>query len=143
MSIFTTLTEQVVSAIRVVGAGSAVLHEPRFNGNEWLYLKECLDSTFDSSVGNFVYRVEDDLATFTGAKRDVAVVNGTSALHIAVKLAGVNADDEVLIPAMTFVATANAVKYCGATPHCVDNEQRTLGVDVTKLRDYLVGNDKS
>lgn len=114
-----------------------VLHEPSFTGNEWLYLKECLDSTFVSSVGKFVDRFEADLAAFTGAKYAVAVVNGTAALHIALKLAGVKADDEVLVPALTFVATANAVTYCGAVPHFVDSEVRTLGMDAAGLRDYL------
>lgn len=133
------LAEQIVSAIRaVLGPGPVMLHEPSFNGNEWLYLKECLDSTFVSSVGKFVDRFELDLARFTGATHAVAVVNGTAALHIALKLVGVQADDEVLIPALTFVATANAVTYCNATPHFVDSEERTLGVDATKLRDYLV-----
>ena len=130
--------EQVVAAIHtVVGEGPVALHEPSFIGNEWLYLKECLDSTFVSSVGKFVDRFEVELAAFTGAKHAVAMVNGTAALHIALKLAGVNADDEVLIPALTFVATANAVTYCNATPHFVDSEARTLGVDAAKLRDYL------
>ncbi len=133
-----SLPEQVVAAIRaVVGAGPVALHEPSFNGNEWLYLKECLDSTFVSSVGKFVDRFEAELAAFIGAKHAVAMVNGTAALHIALKLAGVKADDEVLIPALTFVATANAVSYCNATPHFVDSEARTLGVDAAKLRDYL------
>ena len=133
-----TIAEQVVTAIRaVVGKGPVVLHEPSFTGNEWLYLKECLDSTFVSSVGQFVDRFERDLASFTGAKHAVAVVNGTAALHIALKLAGVQAGDEVLIPALTFVATANAVTYCNATPHFVDSEVRTLGVDAAKLRDHL------
>ncbi len=114
-----------------------MLHEPSFNGNEWLYLKECLDSTFVSSVGKFVDRFEADLAALAGAKHAIAVVNGTAALHIALKLAGVKTDDEVLIPALTFVATANAVTYCGAMPHFADSEARTLGVDAAKLRDYL------
>lgn len=133
-----TLSEQVVAAIgSVVGSGSAVLHEPSFTGNEWLYLKECLDSTFVSSVGKFVDRFELELAAFTGAARAVAVVNGTAALHIALKLAGVRSGDEVLIPSLTFVATANAVTYCNATPHFVDSEERTLGLDAARLRDYL------
>jgi aminotransferase in exopolysaccharide biosynthesis len=133
-----TLPEQVVRAIReAVGAAPAMLHEPSFKGNEWLYLKECLDSTFVSSVGKFVDRFELDLARFTGAKHAVAVVNGTAALHIALKLAGVTTGDEVLIPALTFVATANAVTYCNSTPHFVDSEERTLGIDAGKLRDYL------
>ena len=138
----TIFADQVVAAIRVVvgfgsPGGSVVLHKPTFSGNEWLYLKECLDSTFVSSVGKFVGRFEADLATFTGAKYAVAVVNGTAALHIALKLAAVEAGDEVLIPALTFVATANAVTYCGATPHFVDSEERTLGVDPIKVRGYL------
>jgi perosamine synthetase len=138
VSIPISLADQIVASIRtVVGAKTVALHEPSFTGNEWQYLKECLDSTFVSSVGKFVDRFEVDLAAFTGAKHAVAVVNGTAALHIALKLAGVKANDEVLIPALTFVATANAVTYCGATPHFVDSEERTLGVDATKLRDYL------
>lgn len=138
VSISFTLTEQVVAAIStVVGSGPVVLHEPSFTGNEWLYLKECLDSTFVSSVGKFVDRFEAELATFTGARYAIAVVNGTAALHIALKLAGVKDNDEVLIPALTFIATANAVTYCGATPHFVDSEARTLGMDASKLRDYL------
>jgi aminotransferase in exopolysaccharide biosynthesis len=114
-----------------------MLHEPSFIGNEWRYLKECLDSTFVSSVGKFVDRFELDLANFTGAKHAIAVVNGTAALHIALKLAGVQDGDEVLIPALTFVATANAVTYCNAIPHFVDSEERTLGLNASKLRDYL------
>ena len=133
------LANQVIEAIRsVVGSGPKALHEPTFSGNEWDYLKECLDSTFVSSVGKFVDRFEYGLAQYTGAKYVVATVNGTAALHIALKLAGVMQDDEVLIPALTFVATANAVAYCNATPHFVDSEESTLGIDVAKLRGYLL-----
>ncbi len=128
----------ILQAIRaVVGPGPAVLHEPRFAGNEWAYLKECLDSTFVSSVGKFVDRFEAELAQFTGAKYAIAVVNGTAALHTALLLAGVQPGDEVLMPALTFVATANAVTYCGAVPHFVDCEERTLGLDGHELRAYL------
>ena len=136
-----TLTEAVVGAIRgVVGPGKVALHEPSFDGNEWLYLKECLDSTFVSSVGTFVDRFEDELATYTGAKYAISVVNGTAALQISLKLAGVQANDEVLVPALTFVATVNAVTYCNAIPHFVDSEEGTLGIDTSKLRDYLQRN---
>lgn len=132
------LPQDIVSAIKsVVDDGPFALHEPSFNGNEWVYLKECLDSTFVSSVGKFVDRFEDDLANFTGAKRAVAVVNGTAALHVALRLAGVEAGDEVLLPALTFIATANAVAYCQATPHFVDSEERSLGIDAVVLREYL------
>ncbi len=134
----TSLAGQIVEAIeRAAGAPPLALHEPRFAGNEWAYLKECLDSTFVSSVGKFVDRFEADLATYTGAKHAVAVVNGTAALHAALQLAGVGPGDEVLIPALTFIATANAVSYCGAVPHFVDSEERTLGLDPGALRDYL------
>lgn len=137
-SVTLSLAQQVVIGIRaVVGPGPAVLHEPSFNGNERLYLRECVDSTFVSSVGKFVDRFEAELAAYTGAKFAVAVVNGTAALHIALRLAGVGVGDEVLVPALTFVATGNAVTYCCATPHFVDSEVRTLGVDAAMLRDYL------
>ena len=134
------LPQDIVLAIKsVVGDAPLALHEPRFNGNEWTYLKECLDSTFVSSVGKFVDRFEDDLANFTGARRAVAVVNGTAALHVSLLLAGVKSGDEVLLPALTFIATANAVAYCQATPHFVDSEDRSLGMDAVALRDYLSG----
>jgi perosamine synthetase len=136
-----TLADCVVEALRsVVGASPVALHEPSFEGNEWLYLKECLDSTYVSSVGKFVNQFEDDLAKYTGAKYAVSVNNGTAALHIALKLAGVQAGDEVLTQALTFVATANAVAYCNATPHFVDCEEETLGIDTAKLREYLTNN---
>ena len=135
------LAYQVIEAIRsVVGPGSVALHEPSFNGNEIEYLTECINSTYVSSVGKFVNRFEKELADYIGAKYAVAVVNGTAALHIALKLAGVSPEDEVLIPALTFVATANAVIYCNATPHFVDSEETTLGIDANKLRDYLEAN---
>jgi len=132
------LVPDIISAIRsVVGIERVVLHEPSFKGNEWAYVKECLDTTFVSSVGKFVDRFETDLADYTGAAHAVAVVNGTAALHIALKLAGVQPGDEVLVPALTFVATANAVSHCGAVPHFVDSEERTLGMDPERLREYL------
>ncbi|WP_419875564.1 LegC family aminotransferase [Candidatus Pristimantibacillus sp. PTI5] len=113
------------------------LHEPHFSGNEWEYVKECLDTGWVSSVGKFVDRFEHDLAEYTGVNHAIAVVNGTAALHICLKLAGVEQNDEVLIPSLTFIATANAVSYCGAIPHFVDSEMRTLGIDPLKLSDYL------
>ncbi len=132
------LADQVTAAIAsVTGRSPVSLHEPQFRGNEWDYLKECLDTTFVSSVGKFVDRFEADLAAYTGAKRAVVVVNGTAALHIALMLAGVQSGDEVLIPTLTFVATANAVRYCGATPHFVDSEEGTLGLAAGPLREHL------
>lgn len=133
--------DAVLAAVRTVlpadGKSFIPLHEPSFAGNEWTYVKECLDTGWVSSVGKFVDRFEEELAAYTGVKRAVAVVNGTAALHICLLLAGVKADDEVLIPTLTFIATANAVSYCGAVPHFVDVEERTLGVDAAKLSAYL------
>jgi len=113
------------------------LHEPEFAGNEWKYIKDCLDTRMVSSVGSYVDRFERMLEEYTGAKHAVAVVNGTAGLHMALKLVGVNPGDEVLVPALTFVASANAVTYCGATPHFADSEESTLGMDPDKLAEYL------
>jgi perosamine synthetase len=134
-----TLAIKVTRALEGVLRSKRVsLHEPRFDGNEAEYLQECLRSTFVSSVGPFVDRFERGLAEYTGAKYAVAVVNGTAALHIALHIAGVKPGDEVLVPALTFVATANAVTYCGAMPHFVDSSLKTLGLDPIALRDYLM-----
>lgn len=116
---------------------SIALHEPLFKGNEWDYVKKCLDSGWVSSVGKHVSLFEKQLAEYTGIKHVIAVVSGTAALHICLQLAGVRAGDEVLVPALTFVATANAVSYCGAVPHFADSEEKTLGLDPLKLCDYL------
>lgn len=119
------------------------LHEPEFGGREWEYVKDCLDSGWVSSVGAYVDRFEQMICDYTASPYAVAAVNGTSALHICLLLAGVNAGDEVLVPALTFVATANAVTYCNATPHFIDVEEPTLGLDPNKLNDYLKGISES
>ncbi len=135
----TALTDNVLEALRtVLGSGPFALHEPVFEGNESAYLQECINSTFVSSVGPFVDRFEVDLAEYTGAKHAVATVNGTAALHVALLLAGVEPGDEVLVPSLSFVATANAVSYCGAFPHFVDCNESTLGLDAAALRDWLL-----
>ncbi|MCH9770559.1 MAG: LegC family aminotransferase [Gammaproteobacteria bacterium] len=113
------------------------LHEPEFSGAEWEYVKECLDTGWVSSVGKFVDEFELKLAEFTGANYAIATSNGTSALHINFLLADVKANDEVLLPALTFIATANAISYTGALPHFVDINAESLAVDANKLADYL------
>lgn len=133
-------TQAVLNALQSVlpaGNGLISLHEPRFAGEEWTYVKECLDTGWVSSVGKFVDRFEEDLAVYTGVKRAIAVVNGTAALHVCLLLAGVKTSDEILIPALTFIATANAVSYCGAVPHFIDSEEATLGADPRKLKVHL------
>lgn len=113
------------------------LHEPTFSGNEKKYVNDCIESGWVSSVGKYVDQLETKLAEYTGVKRAVAVVNGTAALHISLKLAGVTQNDEVIMPSLTFIATANAVAYCGAIPHFVDIDEATLGMDPEKLDAYL------
>lgn len=130
----------IINALKAVlptGGAPISLHEPSFAGNEWVYVKECLDTGWVSSVGKFVDRFEQQLADYTGVKHAVAVVNGTAALHVCLKLVGVEQGDEVLIPTLTFIATANAVSYCSAIPHFVDSDETTLGMDPKKLELYL------
>lgn len=132
------LPTAIVSALRsVLPDGPSQLHEPRFQGNEQRYVQDCIESTFVSSVGAYVDRFERDLAEYTGARRAVAAVNGTAALQVALRLAGVQSGDEVIVPALTFVATANAVHYLGATPHFVDSSEHSLGLDPIALKDWL------
>ena len=132
---------EVLNALKsVIGKSDnfVSLHEPSFAGNEWDYVKECLDSGWVSSLGSYVDRFEAMLAEFTGVKCAIAVVNGTAALHVCLILAGVESGDEVLLPTLTFVATPNAISYCGAIPHFVDSEETTLGLDPLKLSNYLL-----
>lgn len=119
-------------------AGSPIaLHEPEFAGHEWEYVKQCIDTGWVSSVGHYVDEFERRLAAYTGARHAVAVVNGTAALHLALKLVGVGANDEVIVPALSFVATANAVAHCGAIPHFADSALDTLGIDPAALGEHL------
>ena len=113
------------------------LHAPIFEGNEIKYVTDCIESNFVSSVGEYVTRLEEMLQDYTGAKYAVVTVNGTAALHVSLILCDVVRDDEVLMPALTFIATANAVSYIGATPHFVDVDEETLGMDAKKLDIYL------
>jgi len=136
----TTILDDTLAAIKRClpdDQDFVALHEPYFAGNEWAYLKECIDTGWVSSVGKFVDQFETKLSEFTGARYAVATVNGTAALHTCLKLVDVTAGDEILVPALTFVATANAISYCGAIPHFVDSEEGTLGLDPYKLADYL------
>ena len=134
------ISKEILNRLEKIAPASSCLHEPTFNGNEWNYVKQCIDTNWVSSVGKFVDRFEAMLAEITGASYVTAIVNGTSALHLALQIAGVKKDDEVLMPAMTFVATANAVIYCNAIPHFVDISQQTLGIDSARMDLYLSEN---
>jgi|TARA_B110000008_G_C16976068_1_gene565958 perosamine synthetase len=116
------------------------LHEPLFIGNEKKYLNDCIDSTFVSSVGKFVDQFEEKIAEYVGVKYAVATSNGTAALHIALIVSGVNPSDEVITQPLTFVATCNAINYCGATPVFVDVDMDTMGLSPKSLRDFLLKN---
>lgn len=127
-----------ISRIKSVsGPETGGLHEPQFSGNEKKYLAKCVDSGFVSSVGAFVNAFEASVRDFVGAKHAVAIVNGTAALHLALLSVGVRQGDEVIVPAMSFVATANAVSHTGATAHFVDVDQDSWGIDSDALRTYL------
>ncbi|MDR3610257.1 MAG: LegC family aminotransferase [Ignavibacteriaceae bacterium] len=98
------------------------LSVPSIKGNEWKYIKECLDTEWVSSVGNYVDQFEKKIAEYTGTKYAVACINGTSALHVSLLLAGVKPEDEVIVPTLTFIATVNSIKYCGAYPVFMDSD---------------------
>lgn len=113
------------------------LHAPVFPGREKEYVADTIESTFVSSVGAYVDRFEQDVASYTGSPRAVATVNGTAALHIALKLAGVEAGDQVITQPLTFVATCNAIAYCNAEPVFIDVDRDTLGLSARALEAWL------
>lgn len=118
------------------------LHSPVFIGNEKKYLEECIDTTFVSSVGKFVDKFEEEIEKYTGATKAIACVNGTNALYLALKLAGVNQGHEVLTQPLTFIATANAIRYCNAEPVFIDVDPDTLGLSPSHLETWLKNNIK-
>ena len=113
------------------------LHEPTFNGREKEYLIECIDSTFVSSTGKFVDLFEKKISEFTGAKHAIVTVNGTAAIQIGLKLAGVQDGDEVITQPLTFISTANAILYCNAQPVFLDVDRDTMGLSPTALQYFL------
>lgn len=114
------------------------LSVPHLDGNEWEYIKECLDTNWVSSAGKYVDKFEKDLAAYINSKNAVATVNGTAAIHIALKILGVEAGDKVLVPALTFIASVNPVAYCGATPVFVDSELDTYNIDPAKMEAKII-----
>lgn len=110
---------------------------PEIRGNEWKYIKECLDTNFVSSVGPYVDLFEQKLAAYTETKYAVATVNGTAAIHIALLIAGVERDDEVLVSTLTFIAPVNAIRYVGAWPVMIDAEQDYWQMDTLKALAFL------
>jgi len=133
---YKNLTDFIRQTFKVEN-GLIPLHEPRFYGNEKKYVLDAIDSTFVSSVGEYVDRFESMICGITGAKYAIAVVNGTNALHLALLLSGVKKNEEVLTQSLTFVATANAISYCNAIPHFVDVDKETMGLSPSLLKKYL------
>jgi perosamine synthetase len=130
-------SNKIIKSLSKILTSPVGLHEPEFSGKEWEYVKDCLDTGWVSSAGKYVEIFEDAIADFTGAAYAIATVNGTAALHTCLMLSGVKTGDEVLMPALTFVGTANSAAGMGAIPHFVDVEELTLGLDPIKLEAYL------
>lgn len=135
-------SEQTINFIRDIYKSSDFipLHAPRFTGNEKKYLLDTIDSTFVSSVGAYVDQVEEMMTKITSTKKAVAVVNGTSGLHVALRLVGVKGNDEVITQALTFVATANAIAYHNATPVFLDVDIDTMGLSPKAVQSFLEDN---
>jgi perosamine synthetase len=132
IDLFIEFTRKVFSSSEFIP-----LHEPRFSDREKELVSDCIDSTFVSSVGKYVDQFESRIAEYTGAKKAVAVVNGTQALFIALKLAGANKSTEVITQSLTFIATANAISYTGASPVFVDVDRDTMGMSPSSLKSFL------
>lgn len=132
LALVTALHRVLPDARKPVG-----LHDPEFSGREWEYVKQCLDTGWVSYNGAFVSRFEEMLVDLTGAGACAAVASGTVAIEMALRVVGVAPGDEVLSPSLTFVATNNAIAHVGATPHFIDSESRSLGIDAAKLAAYL------
>ena len=127
----------VESIQKVTGKGPHQLHEPLFFGKEISYLKNTINQNFVSSAGEYVNKFEKKIKEYTKAKFAIAVVNGTQAIYISLKACGVKKDEEVLVPALTFVGTVNAISYLGAKPHFVDSQIKNFGINCLKLENYL------
>jgi len=135
--------EDIIAFIRKVfnqPAGFIPLHAPLFIGNEKKYLEECIDTTFVSSVGKFVDQFEEKMTEYTGCKKAVVCINGTNALHLALKMVGVEQNDEVITQSVTFIATANAISYCGAVPVFIDVDRDTMGLSPEAMQTFLSEN---
>jgi len=130
-------TERRIEPGSPVPEGGIPLSVPEIRGNEWKYIKQCLDTNWVSSVGEFVDHFEESIASFAGVAFGIAAVNGTAALHIALKVAGVQPDDEVLVSTLTFISPANAIRYIGAWPVFIDAEIETWQMAPQRVYDYI------
>ena len=127
----------MTSIISDKGSSIIPLSEPVISGNEWKYIKECLDTGWVSSVGSYVTRFEETVANYVGSKYAIAMATGTAALHVSLIACGVRPNDEVIVPTLTFIAPANVVRYCGAYPVFLDCNIHNLCIDIQKIADFL------
>ncbi len=133
-----TLSNHILQSVKsVIKSKKVGLHEPYLGENEKRYLKKCIESGYVSYLGEYVVNFEKKITDFTGAKYAITTNSGTSALHLACRLLEIDKNCEVLMPALSFIAPANAITYMNGTPHFVDIEEETLGIDPQKLRNYL------
>lgn len=140
MKVESIAKETVQLAREIYGNEFIPLHRPVFEGNEKLYLNECIDSNFVSSVGEKVNEFENNIASYTGAGYGVAIVNGTNALHVGLEVLGVKPGEEILTQSLTFIATCNAIKYINCDPVFIDVDKDTMGMSPSSLLDFLNNN---
>ena len=133
------IARSIIKSIKKVvkNKNASELHEPELSTKEWSYLKTCLANNMLSTIGPNIKLFENKLKKITNSKYVIATINGTSALHLALKLINLKNNEEVLIPSLNFIASTNATLYCGGIPHFIDVEENTLGIDVQKLSIYL------
>ena len=129
--------------MKVVGNGPHYLHEPVLGKKEVQFVSKSIKSNFVSTKGKFVKKFENEIKRFTKSNFVVATINCTQALFLSLKVLGVKKDDEVLVPALTFIGTVNAISYLGAEPHFIDSTISNFGVDCKKLELYLSKNVKT
>src|SRR3989338_402752 len=116
---------------------------PNLNGNELKYLTDCINTSWISSNGNYIKKFEDEFSSYCGVNNGVATANGTVALHLALTALGIGPGDEVIIPSLTFIASANSVHYCGAKPVFIDADSHTWNMDVSKLENHITSKTKA
>ena len=135
------ISKEIVKAVKSLTKKNAIpLHEPTIKLDDIKSVKNCLKSSFVSSVSQYTNIFENKLKKLTGSNYSIAIINGTSALQIAIKSCGIKKNDEVLIPNLNYIGSSNAAIYCGAIPHFLDVESRSFGIDSLKLEKYLKKN---
>jgi perosamine synthetase len=143
MKVYLKIVSDIENAINLLNKKKQnFLHEPFFDKIDFYYLNKCLKSTFVSTAGPFISKFEDKISKFTKSPNVIVLVNGTVALEICLRVLGAKTNDEILMPTLTFVGTANSVVHAGCIPHFIDSDKENLGIDIDKLEEYLKKNTK-